>query len=83
VTFASKLNKEDGLLIKDNSKTMINKIRAYNSNPGAYLFINNKRVKVFEATTVENKSYLKIETLDGFIYSSKYQFEGKKIIHIK
>ncbi len=83
ITFASKLNKEDGLLIKDYSEKMINKIRAYNSNPGAYLFINDKRVKIFKATKTENKAYLKIETLDGFIYASKYQFEGKKIIDIK
>ena len=83
VTFAPKLNKEDGLLIKDSSENMINKIRAYNSNPGAYLFINNKRVKIFKATRQEDKTYLKLETLDGFIYASKYQFEGKKIIDIK
>ena len=83
ITFASKLNKEDGLLIKDYSEKMINKIRAYNSNPGAYLFINDKRVKIFKATKTENKAYLKIETLDGFIYASKYQFEGKKIIQLK
>ncbi len=83
VTFASKLNKEDGLLIKDSSEKMINKIRAFNSNPGAYLFMDNKRVKIFKATKVENKNYLRIETLDDFIYSSKYQFEGKKIIDIK
>ena len=83
VTFAPKLNKEDGLLIKNSSENMINKIRAYNSNPGAYLFINNKRVKIFKATRQEDKTYLKLETLDGFIYASKYQFEGKKIIDIK
>ncbi len=83
VTLASKLSKEDGLLSKDYSKNMINKIRAFNSNPGAYLFINEKRVKIFEATIHENKNYLKIESLDGFIYSSKYQFEGKKIVYIK
>ncbi|MDK2819650.1 MAG: methionyl-tRNA formyltransferase [Mycoplasmataceae bacterium] len=82
VTFASKLVKKNALLIKDSSRNMINKIRAYNSNPGAYLFINEKRVKIFNAITIENKNYLKIETLDGFIYSSKYQFEGKKIVDI-
>ena len=83
VTLAPKLSKESSLLAKDYSKNMINKIRAYNSNPGAYLFINKKRVKIFEATIQENKDYLKIESLDGFIYSSKYQFEGKNIIDIK
>lgn len=83
VTYAPKLTKENGFLTKDSSQNMINKIRAYNSNPGAYLFINGKRVKVFKATKKENKNYLKIESLDGFIYCSKYQFEGKKIIDIK
>lgn len=83
VTFAPKLTKESALLSIDYSEKMINKINAYNSNPGAYLFINNKRVKIFSATKIENKNYLKIQSLDGFIYSSKYQFEGKKIIDIK
>lgn len=83
ITLAPKLSKDDGLLIKDYSKNMINKIRAYNSNPGAYIFINGQRVKIFAATMIENKNYLKIETLDGFIFSNKYQFEGKKIINIE
>ncbi|MGL6125038.1 MAG: methionyl-tRNA formyltransferase, partial [Metamycoplasmataceae bacterium] len=83
VSFAPKLLKEGALINIDFSEKMINKIRAYNSNPGAYLFINGKRVKIFSATTKENKNYLKIKSLDGFIYSPKYQFEGKKIIDIK
>ncbi|MGL5591818.1 MAG: methionyl-tRNA formyltransferase [Metamycoplasmataceae bacterium] len=83
VTFAPKLSKEEALLKIDTSEKMINKIRAYSSNPGAYLFIDNKRVKIFEAQIEENKKYLKIESKNGFIYSNKYQFEGKKIIDIK
>ncbi|MGL5590686.1 MAG: methionyl-tRNA formyltransferase [Metamycoplasmataceae bacterium] len=83
VTFAPKLSKEEALLKIDTSEKMINKIRAYSSNPGAYLFIDNKRVKIFEAQIEENKKYLKIESKNGFIYSNKYQFEGKKIINIK
>lgn len=83
VTLAPKLSKDDGLLIKDYSQSMVNKIRAYNSNPGAYMFIDRQRVKIFAATMIENKNYLKIETLDGFIFSNKYQFEGKKIINIE
>ncbi len=83
VTFAPKLSKENSFLNKDYAKNMINKIRAYNSNPGAFLKINNKRVKIFEATIVKHTNYLAIEALDGFIYSSKYQFEGKKIINLK
>ncbi|MGL5308484.1 MAG: methionyl-tRNA formyltransferase [Metamycoplasmataceae bacterium] len=83
VTFAPKLLKEEAFLKIDTSEKMINKIRAYNANPGAYLFINNKRVKIFSATLKENKNYLKICTQDGYIYSSKYQFEGKRIIDLK
>ncbi|MGL5617563.1 MAG: methionyl-tRNA formyltransferase [Metamycoplasmataceae bacterium] len=83
VTFAPKLTKEEAFLNIDTSKKMINKIRAYCSNPGAYLFIGSKRVKIFSATIKENKNYLKIEAKDGFIYSNKYQFEGKKIVELK
>ncbi|MGL5732751.1 MAG: methionyl-tRNA formyltransferase [Metamycoplasmataceae bacterium] len=83
VTFAHKLTKEEAFLNVDTSERMINKIRAYNSNPGAYLFIENKRVKIFAATTKENKNYLKIKSKDGYIYSNKYQFEGKKIVELK
>ncbi|MGL5205854.1 MAG: methionyl-tRNA formyltransferase [Metamycoplasmataceae bacterium] len=83
VTFAPKLTKEEAFLNIDTSEKMINKIRAYNSNPGAYLFINNKRVKIFSANTKEGNDYLKIKSKDGFIYSNKYQFEGKKIVDIK
>ncbi|UUD36759.1 methionyl-tRNA formyltransferase [Mycoplasmopsis californica] len=84
VTFAHKLEKQDGELDKNRSiKDNINLIRAYADNPGAFTFINDKRVKVFRAQKEMVKNAPFIQVADGNLYFTKYQFESKKIVDLK
>ncbi|WP_027334122.1 methionyl-tRNA formyltransferase [Mycoplasma elephantis] len=83
VTFAPKLEKENGELKIDKTiSENINIIRAYADNPGAFTFINNKRVKVFRAQVKQIKGAPFIELKDGNLYLTKYQFESKKIVDL-
>lgn len=60
----------------------LNKIRAYADNPGAFTFINNKRLKVFMAKKTLVKNVPQITCADGLLYTTDYQFESKKRIKI-
>ncbi|MBT1345607.1 methionyl-tRNA formyltransferase [Mycoplasma bovis] len=83
VTFSPKLNKEDAEITKDlTCDEAINKIRAYEYNPGAYIHINDKRVKLFFATKKVVKAGLKIDLADGSIYAVDYQFDSKKRVKL-
>ncbi|MGL4342965.1 MAG: methionyl-tRNA formyltransferase [Metamycoplasmataceae bacterium] len=77
-TNADKLTKEESFLVKDTSFNMINKIRAFNENPGAYFYFQNKRVKIFQASYEYRPNSILIETNDKNIYAFDFQFEGKK-----
>lgn len=84
VTFAPKLLKENGRL--DHSKSFElnnNIIRAYNDNPGAFTYINGKRIKVFYATRELVKNAPWINVSDSKMYFTDYQFESKKRIQLK
>ncbi len=84
VTFSPKLNKEDAEITKDlTCDEAINKIRAYEYNPGAYIHINDKRVKLFFATKKVVKAGLKIDQADGSIYAVDYQFDSKKRVKLE
>ncbi|WP_036431824.1 methionyl-tRNA formyltransferase [Mycoplasmopsis cricetuli] len=81
VTLAPKLLKEDAFL--ESTLTVeqaFNKIRAFSTNPGAYLYVNNKRVKIFYAFKNPIKNALKLSFSNGNLYASDYQFESKKRI---
>ncbi|ENY54027.1 Methionyl-tRNA formyltransferase [Metamycoplasma alkalescens 14918] len=83
VTFAKKIKNEDAELFETlTKKEALNKIRAFNDQPGAFILYNQKRLKIFRATDKKIKSPLKIKFQDGFLYLIEYQFEGKKkVIH--
>lgn len=83
VTLSPKLEKEKALL--NESLTMqeaINIIRAYEMNPGAYTFIDNKRIKIFFATKKETKNAPKLKFKDGYLYATDYQYESKKRVKL-
>lgn len=83
VIFAPKLTKEDAQIdLSENSDQVINKIKAYSSNPGAYTFINNRRVKLFNATTKEVKNAIQLSCRDKNIYIYDYQYESKKRVNL-
>ncbi|MGL4184070.1 MAG: methionyl-tRNA formyltransferase [Metamycoplasmataceae bacterium] len=78
VSLAPKLSKEEAFLEKDDSIKMINKVRAFNPNPGCYIFQNDKRIKIFNLGYEDKKNSLKIESLDKPLFAYEFQFEGKK-----
>lgn len=83
VIIAPKLTKEEAQIdLSQNSNQVINKIKAYSSNPGAYTFINNKRVKLFNATTKEVKNAIQLSCRDKKIYIYDYQYESKKRVNL-
>ncbi|MEA4115346.1 methionyl-tRNA formyltransferase [Mycoplasma sp. 744] len=85
VTLSPKLNKKDGeLKLTYSREKALNIIKAFSSNPGAYIFIDNKRVKIFNAVlNTKIKNAWSIEFTDGPLYIIDYQFESKKrvILH--
>ncbi|UCU26755.1 methionyl-tRNA formyltransferase [Mycoplasma anserisalpingitidis] len=83
VILAPKLTKEEAQIdLSQNSDQVINKIKAYSSNPGAYTFINNKRVKLFNATTKKIKNAIQLSCRDKNIYIYDYQYESKKRVNL-
>ncbi|MGC7177308.1 methionyl-tRNA formyltransferase [Metamycoplasma hominis] len=83
VTFAPKiLNGMERIDQSENLSSVINKIRAFNDEPGAYLIYQNKRLKIFRASTTKISTPLKIKFNDGYLYLIEYQFEGKKRVRV-
>lgn len=79
VSFAPKIkNEEAELSLNLTTQEALNKIRAFNDQPGAFVLQNNKRLKIFRATKNKIGTPIKIQFLDGFLYLIEYQFEGKK-----
>lgn len=77
-------------------QNIINLIRGMNPYPAAFTFINSKQVKVFKAQFEPNaysnkpgilvcdqKSYLKVACIDGFVYLLDVQMESKKRMDIE
>lgn len=58
------------------------KIKGLNPFPGAYTFIDGKRVKIFNASKEEKPNLIELKFKDGDLYVSEYQYEGKKKIKI-
>ena len=94
-TYAPMIKREDEEIdINDKGKNIINKIRAFNPWPLAYIKIQDEELKVIDAEYVEkentkigkvikNKDSLGIEVLDGIIYFKKVKPIGKKEMNIK
>ncbi|AXE60995.1 methionyl-tRNA formyltransferase [[Mycoplasma] phocae] len=79
VTLAPKIQNEDAELFNHNSRQeALNKIRAFNDQPGAFIMYNNKRLKIYRASKEKIKTPLAIDFQDGKLYLLEYQFEGKK-----
>ena len=73
------------------TKEVLNQIRAYATNPGAWFFYKNERIKIISASiqsnkgnpsTVLNKQF-ELGCLDGSILPNYLQREGKKIMYIE
>ena len=93
-SYAYKIKKNETLINwQENTDSIINKIRAFSPTPGAFTFLNSKRVRLLDASKdnhievsikpgkilIKNKNIL-IGTGDGFIVANKLQIEGKKAV---
>ncbi|AZG68500.1 methionyl-tRNA formyltransferase [Mycoplasma struthionis] len=79
VTLAPKISNEEAeLFLEMNAQEALNKIRAFNDQPGAYIMLNNKRLKIYRATKNKVAVPLNIQFKDQKLYLLEYQFEGKK-----
>ena len=93
VTFAEKINVEDEHLPLNLSvKDTINYIRGLSYEPGAYLYLGDKKLKIFKASLfneekshevgeiIQNKKRLLLQLKDGVISLDEVQLEGKKMM---
>lgn len=95
VTIAKKIKPEDELLTKELSvNEFINKVRALSLNPGAYILVNDKKIKVFHAEIacgikpekvgeIHFKKGVYLTLKDGVVHLLTLQAEGKKIMDDK
>ena len=79
VTLAPKIqNKDVELFLTDSCDKALAKIKAFNDQPGAFILINGKRLKIFRATKSKISTPLTLNFANGKLYLIEYQFEGKK-----
>lgn len=89
VTFADKILPEDEKLdLTKPSCEFINYIRGLSDEPGAYLYIDGKKLKIFKAHKVSDQigevgkidisKTIKLQLIDGLIELDIVQLEGKK-----
>mgnify|MGYP006095499475 FL=1 len=97
VTLAPKILKEEFLIDLNKSASDIHaQVRAFSPYPGAYTFLNGKRIKFFESELVNNQhseqpgcvSNVIGDSFDiacgvGSLRVSKVQIEGKKMMFVK
>ncbi|GIZ05910.1 methionyl-tRNA formyltransferase [Metamycoplasma salivarium] len=79
VTLAPKIqNKDVELFLTDSCDKALAKIKAFNDQPGAFVLINGRRLKIFRATKSKISTPLTLNFANGKLYLIEYQFEGKK-----
>ncbi|QBF34996.1 methionyl-tRNA formyltransferase [Mycoplasmopsis phocirhinis] len=79
VSLSPKLEKSDGEIISSmNVDYALRVIKAFNPNPIAFSYINQKRVKIFFASKKWVKNAPTLELKDGVLYLIDYQFDSKK-----
>lgn len=99
VTFGFNITKEDEKIDFNNSGINIkNKVRGLNSVPGAYCYLDNLRMKIYEVELEENKKYksnnigeivnvtndsIVVLCNDSLIYIKDIAIEGKKRCKVK
>ncbi|HIF29839.1 MAG: methionyl-tRNA formyltransferase [bacterium] len=97
VTLAPKIMKEEFLINWDKTASDIHaQVKAFSPYPGAYTFLNGKRIKFFESELINNQSsrqpgevdnitndFFDIACSVGFLRVYKVQMEGKKMMPAK
>jgi len=94
IIYAKKIKTKDCLIDWNLTAYKINnKIRAFSKNPGAFTFLNNKKIKIFdsnifkgynkvlnESTVISFNGILLVGTKDDPLEINLLQIEGKKIV---
>lgn len=94
---APKIFKEDGRIDWNlNSKSIHNLIRGLSPYPGAYTFLDDKQLKIYQSSfsseptdlqpgeyQTDQKAFLKFATKDGWLHCLEVQYEGKKRMNIE
>lgn len=80
-SLAPKITKDFGLIDQNMTfKEVLRKIRALNPMPGAFIIINDKRLKLFDITSQKHPQAVGIKLADGYYYATDFQWAGKKRI---
>ena len=94
-TYAPMIKREDEIIdINESGQSIINKIRAFNPWPLAYIRIKDEELKVIDAEfikenntkvgkIIQTKDSLGVEVKDGIIYLKVIKPVGKKVMDIK
>ena len=95
IVYAKKIKTEDCMIKWDAGSNQINnQIRAFSRKPGAFTYLNNKKIKILEASIFKDKCSISIKPSFIIIYDglllvgtkdfplkvTLLQFEGKKVI---
>lgn len=82
-TLSPKILKSEAELKNDlTTYEAMRKIKGLNPFPGAFTFIETKRVKIFNASKNNLPNSIELIFKDGSLYATEYQYEGKKRIKI-
>lgn len=94
VTIAKKIKPEEEKLdLSDTREHLFNKIRALSLTPGAYVYLEGKKLKILSAAIEEeaagevgslrsDKKHLSVLVGDGYLGLTSVQLEGKKAMDI-
>ena len=78
-TLSPKIEKSFSELKSDITiKQAMRKIKGLNPFPGAFIRINGKRLKIFNASVNSIPNAIEIDFKDGKLFIEEYQWEGKK-----
>ena len=91
-TYAPRLRREEGLLQwGQDAAAIVNRIRGLSSAPGAYTFLEGKKLKILRARAeirdtgvapgtmvIQKQGELKVAAGNGWVYCLELQMENKK-----
>jgi methionyl-tRNA formyltransferase len=78
ITYTKKIKKEDlKINWEENIETIINKVKAFSSKPGAYCYWKNTRIKILKVSATDN--FANDSFLSGMVFNKKIM-NGKVII---
>lgn len=81
-TLSPKIEKSFGNIEKLNTSEAFRRIKGLSPFPGAFLKIDGKRLKIFNASKIEVPKAIEINLKDGKIFATDYQWESKNRVKL-